>query len=52
MLPCEKTRTTEAEVAGMPANIFTVSEVFDSVAQDFFYSKIQSPDHCLLAAVQ
>jgi len=31
---------------GLAANILTVSEPFDSVAQDFF-SKIQSPDHCL-----
>jgi len=31
---------------GLSVNISTVSELFDSVAQDFF-SKIQSPDHCL-----
>jgi len=31
---------------GLAANILTVSEHFDSVAQDFF-SKIQSPDHYL-----
>jgi len=31
---------------GLAANISTVSELFDSVAQDFF-NKIQSPDHCL-----
>jgi len=31
---------------GLAANISTVSELVDSVAQDFF-SKIQSPDHCL-----
>ena len=30
---------------GLAANILTVSELFDSVAQDFF-SKIPSPDHC------
>jgi len=31
---------------GLAANVLTVSKLFDSVAQDFF-SKIQSPDHCL-----
>ena len=31
---------------GLAANILTLSELFDSVAQDFF-SKIQSPGHCL-----
>jgi len=31
---------------GLAANILTVSELCDSVAQDFF-SKIQSPNHCL-----
>jgi len=31
---------------GLAANILAVSELFDIVAQDFF-SKIQSPDHCL-----
>ena len=31
---------------GLAANILTVSELFDSVAKNFF-SKIQLPDHCL-----
>jgi len=31
---------------GLAANILTVSELFNSVAYDFF-SKIQSLDHCL-----
>jgi len=31
---------------GLAANILIVSELFDRVAQDFF-SKIQSPNHCL-----
>jgi len=31
---------------GLAADILTVSELFDIVAQDFFH-KIQSPDHCL-----
>jgi len=31
---------------GLAANILTVSELFDSVAQDFF-SKIQSPSLCV-----
>jgi len=31
---------------GLAANILTVSELFDSIALVFF-SKIQSPDHCL-----
>jgi len=30
---------------GLAANILTVSELFNSVAQDVFI-KIQSPDHC------
>jgi len=31
---------------GLAANNLKVSELFDSVAQ-YFFSKIQAPDHCL-----